>query len=163
MTEQAPALSTEHDRLCRELGSIAVDYPSGDPVETLGRLVADADAALARQGTEQGRFERSGYLVLLYAMSWYVEARLSDQEDLIRAYEGVLRGFRQTFAESPACTCPDGGHPAPPEPEGAAELGVHLLTEDGRALYAEEEEPEEGLSVYDCELYLSGLARSAAY
>lgn len=165
MTDQARALSEEHEKLRRELCSIAADHPWDDPVTTLGRLVADADAALARHGTPQGLVERTGYLILLHAMSWYVEARLPDQDALIVAYERVLKGFQQTFPAQPVCTCPDDDwHPSKPEPETAADLGVQLLTDDGRAFCIEEEElEEEELAAYDCELFLSDLAVTAAY
>ncbi|WP_420035862.1 hypothetical protein ACN2WE_29685 [Streptomyces sp. cg28] len=50
-----------------------------------------------------------------------------------------------------------------PGTEAAAELGVYLLSEEGRAAYAEEYEPDEAPAVYGCEMFLSDVLADASY
>jgi hypothetical protein len=161
MTETMPDLSDDHHELIRDLSGIVCDYPNVDPEPLLATLAEDAAEALHRSDTPQGRRERTGYTVLLHATCWYVAARIFSQS-LFASYSRALDGVRATLSPA-SCTCPDGAHPAAPDPEEAVALGVYMLTETGRAAYAEDHEFEGGeLAAFDCGAFLTGLAEQAA-
>ncbi|WP_234018947.1 MULTISPECIES: hypothetical protein [unclassified Streptomyces] len=150
----------EHQQWLRDLSGIVNDYPSLslEPESELGGLACDARGALARKGTPQGLRERTAYTILLYATSGYVAGRVS-AIPVFRSYFEALDGIRATL-DPVTCACQDGAHPSGIGGEAGIEAGVHLLTEEGRALFARYCSPEQ-LAAYDCEAFLAGLAEDA--
>ncbi|MFJ9854479.1 hypothetical protein [Streptomyces sp. NPDC101150] len=156
-----PTLPADHRQLISGLSGIVSDYPSADPEPTLTILAHDAGEALARNGTPEGRRERTGFTILLYATCCYVSARIFSKS-LFASYAEVLEGFRATL-DPASCTCPVGAHPAHLDTEYGIEAGVSMLTEAGRAAFAEDSGFEnEKLAAFDCEGFLADLVDRAA-
>ncbi|MCX5612617.1 hypothetical protein [Streptomyces sp. NBC_01546] len=160
MTEATPMLPADHRELISDLSGIVSDYPYADPESTLAVLAGDAAEALGRDATPEGRRERTGYTILLHATCWYVSARIFSKT-LFASYIQALDGFRAQLDRA-SCTCPAGAHPAELDSEYQVEAGVSMLTEAGRAAFAEdygldEEEP----AVFDCDGFLADLADEA--
>ncbi|MFF9624722.1 hypothetical protein [Streptomyces griseosporeus] len=160
MTEVTPTLPADHRELISDLSGIVSDYPSADPESTLAVLADDAAEALGRAATPQGRRERTGYTILLHATCWYVSARIFDKS-LFASYVRALEGFR-AHLDPDSCTCPAGAHPADLDGEYAVEAGVSMLTEAGRAVFAEDYGLDrEESAAFDCEAFLADLADEA--
>ncbi|MGW2179720.1 hypothetical protein ACWCXX_16775 [Streptomyces sp. NPDC001732] len=156
-----PALTDDHSELISDLSGIVSDYPYVDPETTLAVLADDAADALGRSGSPEGRRERTGYTILLYATCWYVAARVFNKS-LFAAYTEALEGFRATM-DPATCACPADGHPSDLDSEYGVGAGVSLLTEAGRAVFAEDYGLEdEELAAFDCERFLADLADHAA-
>lgn len=161
VTQVTPTLPDDHNELFSDLCGIVSDFPRGSPSATLGVLADDAVDALDRIGTPQGRRERTGYTILLHTTCWYVAARVFSKS-LFASYTQALEGLRATL-DPASCTCPAGAHPTDVDGEYGVEAGVSLLSEAGRAVFAEEYELEGGeLAAFDCEAFLAGLADVAA-
>ncbi|MFC0495143.1 hypothetical protein ACFFKE_09455 [Streptomyces mutabilis] len=161
MTEVTPTLPADHSELISDLSGIISDYPSVDPEPALAVLAGDAAETLDRNGTPEGRRELTGYTILLYATCGYVSARIFSKS-LYTTYTEVLDGIRATL-DPTSCTCPAGAHPADLDSEYGAEAGVSMLTEAGRAVFAEDcGLNDEELAAFDCEGFLAGLADQAA-
>ncbi|WP_255310101.1 hypothetical protein [Streptomyces sp. DI166] len=161
MTDVTPTLPADHSQLISDLCGIINDYPNGDPELTLSVLAGDATDALDRVGTPEGRRELTGYTILLYATCAYVSARVFSKS-LFETYTEALDGFRATL-DPASCVCPAGAHPEDLDSEYGAEAGVSMLTEAGRAVFAEEYGlHDEGLAAFDCDGFLAGLADQAA-
>ncbi|MBZ4320923.1 hypothetical protein [Streptomyces huiliensis] len=158
-----PELPADHRELMIALSGIVNDYPSVDPEEALAALADEAAEALGRHGTPQGRRERTGYTILLYATCWYASARVYGKS-LLTSYTEALDGILATLGPDP-CTCPadGGGHPAHLDSEYGVEAGASMLTEAGRAAFAEDRGlAGEAMAVFDCEAFLAELAGRAA-
>ncbi|MFE7614465.1 hypothetical protein [Streptomyces sp. NPDC057496] len=156
-----PALTDEHSELISDLSGIVSDYPYVDPEAALAVLADDAADALGRVGSPEGRRERTGYTILLYATCWYVAASVFNKS-LFVSYTEALDGFRATL-DPATCTCPADAHPSDLDSEYGIEAGVSLLTEAGRAVFAEDYDLEgEELAAFDCERFLADLADQAA-
>ncbi|TDC21609.1 hypothetical protein E1265_17595 [Streptomyces sp. 8K308] len=155
-----PTMPAEHRELLSDLSGIVCDYPNVDPEATLAFLASDASGTLDRVGTPEGRRERTGYVILLHATSWYVSARVFSKS-LFASYTEVLEGFRATL-DPASCSCQDGAHPEDLDSEYAVEAGVSMLAEAGRAAFAEEYGPgDEELAAFDCEGFLAELVDQA--
>ncbi|MFF8694122.1 hypothetical protein ACF08W_18150 [Streptomyces sp. NPDC015144] len=154
-------LTDDHSELISDLSGIVCDYPYVDPEEALIALVGDAAEAVGRQDAPEGRRERTGYVILLYATCWYASARVFNKS-LFTSYTEVLDGFRDTL-DPTVCTCSAGAHPTGLDSEYGVEAGVSLLTGAGRSVLAEDYDLEdEDLAVFDCEGLLAELADRAA-
>ncbi len=161
VTEVTPTLPADHSELIADLSGIISDYPYVDPEPTLAVLAGDAAQTLDRNGTPEGRRELTGYTILLYATCGYVSAHIFSKS-LFATYTEVLDGFRATL-DPKSCICPAGAHPADLDSEYGAEAGVSMLTEAGRAVFAEDYGlTDEELAAFDCEGFLAGLADQAA-
>ncbi|MFF2007762.1 hypothetical protein ACFVWY_01635 [Streptomyces sp. NPDC058195] len=161
MTEATPVLTDDHRQLISDLSGIVNDYPSVDPETTLVVLADDAAEAVGRGGGLAGRRERTGYAILLYATCWYVSARVFNKS-LFTAYAEALEGL-QALLDPAACACPAGAHPADLDSEYGIEAGVCLLSEAGRAVFAEDYDLEDAeLAAFDCEGFLAELVGQAA-
>ncbi|MGW6612297.1 hypothetical protein ACWGA0_02360 [Streptomyces erythrochromogenes] len=159
MTEETPTLHADHRELLSDLYGIVSDYPSTDPESALAVLADDAAEALGR-ATPEGRREWTGYTILLHATCWYVSTRIFSKS-LFAAYTRALDGFRAQLDRA-SCTCPDGAHPADLDSEYQVEAGVSMLTEAGRAAFAEDHGLDgEELAAFDCEGFLADLADEA--
>ncbi|NEC52713.1 hypothetical protein G3I18_29810 [Actinospica acidiphila] len=155
-----PTMPADHRELISDLSGIVNDHPSTDPEVTLTVLARDAAEALDRVGTPEGLRERTGYTVLLHATCWYVAARVFSKS-LSASYTKALDGFRATL-DPASCSCPDGSHPTDLDSEYTVEAGVGLLTEAGRAAFAEDYDiDDEELAAYDCDGFLADLADRA--
>ncbi|WP_327350578.1 hypothetical protein [Streptomyces sp. NBC_01304] len=153
-------LSADHRELISDLSGIVSDYPYVDPESTLAVLADDAGEALGRDATPQGRRERTGYTMLLHATCWYVGARIFSKS-VFASYIRALDGFR-TQLDRASCICPAGAHPAQLDSEYQVEAGVSMLTEGGRAAFAEDYGlDEQELVVFDCEGFLADLVDEA--
>ncbi|MFG2714134.1 hypothetical protein ACGFX2_26805 [Streptomyces goshikiensis] len=160
MTEATPMLPADHRELISDLSGIVSDYPYADPESTLAVLADDAAEALGLDATPEGRRERTGYTILLHATCWYVCARVFSKS-LFASYIQALDGIRAQLDRA-SCTCPDGAHPAQLDSEYQVEAGVSMLTEAGRAAFAEDYGlDEEDPAVFDCEGFLADLADEA--
>ncbi|WP_053632969.1 MULTISPECIES: hypothetical protein [unclassified Streptomyces] len=161
MTEVIPTLSADHRELISDLSGIVSDYPYVDPESTLAVLADDAAEALGRDATSpEGRRERTGYTILLHATCWYVSARVFSKS-LFASYTRALDGLRAQ-SDRTACACPGGVHPADLDSEYEVEAGVSLLTEAGRAAFAEDYGlDEDELAAFDCGAFLADLADEA--
>ncbi|MEU8525598.1 hypothetical protein AB0C77_08365 [Streptomyces sp. NPDC048629] len=156
-----PTLPADHRELISDLSGIVCDYPSTDPESTLAVLADDAAHALGRDATSEGRRERAGYTILLHATCWYVSARVFSKS-LFASYVQVLDGIRAQLDRS-NCTCPVDSHPSQLDSEYQVEAGVSMLTEAGRAAFAEDYDLDEAeVAVFDCEGFLADLADEAA-
>ncbi|MGW0078613.1 hypothetical protein ACWDU9_25895 [Streptomyces cellulosae] len=161
MTDVTPTMPADHRELISDLSGIVCDYPYGDPEDSLSLLAGDALQVMERVDTPEGRRERAGYTVLLHATCWYVAARLYSRS-VYTSYMKALEGFRATLDPS-SCTCPNGSHPQDGDPEYGVGVGVSLLTEAGRAEFAEDYGVEDDkLAAYECEGFLADLADQAA-
>ncbi|MFE7465053.1 hypothetical protein ACFU6R_13265 [Streptomyces sp. NPDC057499] len=161
MTEETPVLTDDHSQLISDLSGIVDDYPSVDPEATLVVLADDAAEAIGHDDDPAGRQERTGYTILLYATCWYVSARVFNKS-LFAAYTEVLDGIRATL-DPAACACPAGAHPTGLDSGYGIEAGVSLLSEAGRAVFAEDYDlDDEELAAFDCEGFLAELVGRAA-
>ncbi|MFF4080657.1 hypothetical protein ACFYZN_14810 [Streptomyces sp. NPDC001777] len=155
-----PVLPDDHSQLISDLSGIVSDYPYVDPEEALAALAGDAADALGRVGSPEGRRERAGYTILLYATCWYVGSRVFNKS-LFESYMEALDGFRATL-DPDECTCPADSHPSGLDSEYGVSAGVSLLTGAGRAVFAEDYDLEdEELAAFDCEGFLADLADQA--
>ncbi|MER6203759.1 hypothetical protein ABT234_41210 [Streptomyces sp. NPDC001586] len=160
MIEETPTLPADHRELISDLSGIVSDYPDVDPEATLTVLADDAAQALGSDTAPEGRRERTGYTLLLHATCWYVSARVFSKP-LFASYTRALDGFRARLDRT-SCTCPAGAHPADLDSEYQVEAGVSMLTEAGRAAFAEDYGlDEEELAAFDCEEFLAALADEA--
>ncbi|MET9426252.1 hypothetical protein [Streptomyces sp. NPDC003036] len=156
MTEATPTLPADHRELISDLSGIVSDYPYGDPEATLAVLVSDAAEAVGGSGTPEGRRERTGYTILLHATCWYASARVFSKS-LFASYIQVLDAFRAELDRS-SCTCPAGAHPVDLDSEYEVEAGASMLTEAGRAAFAEDYGlADEEMAAFDCEGFLADL------
>ncbi|MEW2251266.1 hypothetical protein AB0907_28565 [Streptomyces sp. NPDC006975] len=161
MTNVIPTLPDDHRELISALRGIVSDYPYVSPEATLGCLADDAADALDRLGEPQGRRERTGYTILLHATCWYVAARVFSKS-LLASYAKVLDRYRATL-DPTSCACPAGAHPTDVDDDYGVEAGVSLLSEAGRAVFAEEYGLTDWeLAAFDCEAFLAGLTDRAA-
>ncbi|MEJ8646398.1 hypothetical protein WKI68_44310 [Streptomyces sp. MS1.HAVA.3] len=150
----------DHRELISDLSGIVSDYPYADPESTLAVLAGDAAEALGRDATPEGRRERTGYTILLHATCWYVCARIFSKS-LFASYIQALDGVRAQLDRA-SCTCPADAHPTQLDSEYQVEAGVSMLTEAGRAAFAEDYGlDEEESAVFDCEGFLADLADEA--
>ncbi|MGW6781815.1 hypothetical protein [Streptomyces sp. NPDC054987] len=160
MTEATPTMPDDHRELISDLSGIVSDHAYVDPEPTLAALADDAARALARDTGPQDRRERSGYTILLHSTCWYVSARVFGKSvfaSYIRALDTV-----RTQLDPSSCACPAGAHPSDLDSEYEVEAGVSMLTEAGRAAFAEDYGlDEEELAAFDCEAFLAGLADEA--
>ncbi|MFF3390752.1 hypothetical protein ACFYW1_07445 [Streptomyces sp. NPDC002669] len=155
-----PVLPDDHSQLISDLSGIVSDYPYVDPEEALAALAGDAADALGRVGSPEGRRERTGYTILLYATCWYVASRVFNKS-LFESYMEALDGFRATL-DPDECTCPADSHPSGLDSEYGVSAGASLLTGAGRAVFAEDYDLEdEELAAFDCEGFLADLADQA--
>ncbi|MFJ2894250.1 hypothetical protein ACIO87_05120 [Streptomyces sp. NPDC087218] len=155
-----PVLPDDHSQLISDLSGIVSDYPYVDPEEALAALAGDAADALGRVGSPEGRRERTGYTILLYATCWYVASRVFNKS-LFDSYMEALDGFRATL-DPDECTCPADSHPSGLDSEYGVSAGVSLLTGAGRAVFAGDYDLEdEELAAFDCEGFLADLADQA--
>ncbi|MFD0268624.1 hypothetical protein ACFVGY_18940 [Streptomyces sp. NPDC127106] len=155
-----PSLPADHRELISDLSGIVSDYPSGDPESTLAVLAYDAAEALDLEATPEGRRERTGYVILLHATCWYLSTRVFSKS-VFASYVRALEGFRAQLDRA-SCGCPAGAHPADLDSEYEVEAGVSMLTEAGRAVFAEDYGlDEEELTAFDCEGFLADLADEA--
>lgn len=160
VTEAPCALPAHHRQLVSDLSGIVSDYPYVDPESTLALLADDAAQALDHNDTPEGRQERTGYTILLYATCWYLSARVFSKS-LFTSYTTVLDGFRATL-DPASCACPAGAHPTDLDSEYGIEAGVSMLTAAGRAAFAEASGlHDDGLTAFDCEGFLADLADRA--
>ncbi|MBO1336293.1 hypothetical protein [Streptomyces sp. VRA16 Mangrove soil] len=165
-TAETPELPEDHRELINDLSGIVSDYPYVEPELALTVLVdaakdAFAPAAAPAPGSRALR-ERTGYAVLLYATCWYVCHRLAET-GVPAAYTEAANALSAALAPAAcACACADGpgSHPNDlDDPEYVVEVGVALLSEEGRAYFAEEYEPEPAeMAAYDCPAFLDHLA-----
>ncbi|MFJ3728273.1 hypothetical protein ACIPYQ_37685 [Streptomyces sp. NPDC090045] len=80
---------------------------------------------------------------------------------MFASYTRALDGLRAQLDRA-SCTCPAGAHPADLDSEYQVEAGVSMLTEAGRAAFAEDYGlDEEELAAFDCEGFLADLADEA--
>ncbi|MFB6861467.1 hypothetical protein ACFCZQ_17390 [Streptomyces virginiae] len=156
-----PTLSADHRELISDLSGIVSDYPYADPESTLAVLAGDAGEALGRDATSpEGSRERTGYTILLHATCWYVSSRIFSKS-LFASYIQALEGLRAQ-SDRTACACPAGAHPADLDSEYEVEAGVSMLTEAGRAAFAEDYGlDEDELAAFDCGAFLADLADEA--
>ncbi|NXY93845.1 hypothetical protein HYE82_05440 [Streptomyces sp. BR123] len=155
-----PTLPADHLELVSDLSGIVSDHPYADPESTLAVLADDAAEAHGREATPEGRRERTGYTILLHATCWYVSARIFSKS-LFASYVRALDGFRAQLDRA-SCACPAGAHPADLDSEYAVEAGVSMLTEAGRAVFADDYGlDEEELAAFDCEGFLAELVDEA--
>ncbi|MFG2298302.1 hypothetical protein [Streptomyces sp. NPDC048603] len=160
MTEVTSSLPADHRELISDLSGIVSDYPYTDPELTLAVLAADATEAIGRDTTAESRRERTGYTILLHATCWYVSARVFSKS-LFASYTQALEGFCAQLDQA-SCACPADAHPADLDSEYAVEAGVSMLTEDGRAVFAEDYGlDEQELAAFDCEGFLTELVDEA--
>ncbi|MFI6875403.1 hypothetical protein ACIBL6_18380 [Streptomyces sp. NPDC050400] len=158
MTPEIPA---DHSDLIGDLSGIVSDYPYVDPELALTVLVDAAKDAFSRSAPgDQGVKVRTGHAVLLFATCWYVGYRLAET-GVPTAYAEAANALSATLAPAP-CACADGpgSHPDDlDDPEHVVEIGVALLSEEGRAYLTLEYELEpEEMAAYDCPAFLDHLA-----